>query len=76
MKASAAGVEGLTPASARIRERSGCSIVALEREGELLVDFDPELKIRSGDCVYLCGSAEAVSRYFDLFPGARDAEMH
>jgi len=76
VKVSAAGVEGLTPVSARIRERSGCSIVALERDGKLLVEFDPELKIRSGDCVYLCGSAEAVSRYFDLFPGARDAEMH
>jgi Trk K+ transport system NAD-binding subunit len=76
VKVSAAGLEGLTPVSARIRERSGCSIVALEREAELLVEFAPEFKIRSGDCVYLCGSADAVARYFDLFPNARDAAAH
>jgi Trk K+ transport system NAD-binding subunit len=75
VKVAASGLEGLTPASARIRERSGCSIVALEREGSLLVDLEPELKIFGSDCVYLCGSAEAVSSYFDLFPGARGAEM-
>jgi Trk K+ transport system NAD-binding subunit len=70
-KASSAGLEGLDPASARIRERTGCSLVAVERGAEILVDLKRDFEIRDGDFVYLCGSGEAIGKYFDLFPEGR-----
>ncbi len=71
VKTSAAGLGGLNPASARIRERTGCSIVVIERDGELLVDFGRDFEIRPDDSIYLCGSDEGVDTYFELFPEAR-----
>lgn len=70
-KVSASGLEGQTPSSARVRERTGCSVVAVERGEELFVEFDQDFEIRSGDSVYLCGSESAVGKYFADFPKAR-----
>ena len=70
-KVSASGLEGQTPSSARIRERTGCSVVAVERGEELFLEFDRGFEIRPSDSVYLCGSERAVSRYFANFPTAR-----
>ena len=70
-KVTSAGLEGRNPVSARIRERTGCSMVAIERDGGLFVEFDRHFEIRSGDCIYLCGSEDAVGRYFSHFPKAR-----
>jgi Trk K+ transport system NAD-binding subunit len=73
VKTSAAGLDDLNPASARIRERTGCSIVVIERDRELFAEFDRDFEIRRGDSVYLCGTEEAVDKYFELFPEARGA---
>jgi len=53
VKVSAAGLGGLDPASARIRERTGCSIVVIERGGDLLVDLDRDFEIHPEDSIYL-----------------------
>lgn len=71
VKTSAVGLGGLNPASARIRQRTGCSIVVIERDGDLLVDFDRDFEIHPADSIYLCGSEEGVHKYFELFPEAR-----
>jgi Trk K+ transport system NAD-binding subunit len=71
VKTSAVGLGNLNPASARIRERTGCSIVVIERDRELFVEFDRDFEIRPGDSIYICGSEEAVDKYFELFPEAR-----
>jgi Trk K+ transport system NAD-binding subunit len=73
VKVSAAGLTGLDPVAARIPERTGCSIAAIQRGEEILVELDREFEIEDGDCIYLCGSREAVMRYFRLFPEARSA---
>jgi Trk K+ transport system NAD-binding subunit len=73
VKVSAAGLAGLDPVSARIPERTGCSIAAIERGAAIIVDPDREFEIEEGDSLYLCGSQEAVARYFELFPEARAA---
>jgi uncharacterized protein with PhoU and TrkA domain len=73
VKTSAAGLDDLNPASARIRERTGCSIVVIERDRELFAEFDRDFEIRRGDSIYLCGTEEAVDKYFELFPEARGA---
>jgi Trk K+ transport system NAD-binding subunit len=70
-KCTAAGLEGLSPESSRVRQETGCSIVAIEREGKILFELGRSFEIHAGDAIVLCGSDEAVSRYFDRFPAAK-----
>jgi K+/H+ antiporter YhaU regulatory subunit KhtT len=63
-------LEGEHPAKLGIREKTGCSVVAVEREDELLVEFGGEFRFERADAVYICGSSETVRKFTDLF--ARD----
>ncbi len=48
-----------------LQRRTGCSVVAIERGDEVLVDLDsnPDLRLEEEDLVYVCGSLDAVDRY-------------
>ncbi len=59
---------GRNPLTARIRELTGCSVVAVERDGQLCMDFPQDFILTSDDAVYLCGTAAAFKRYYDEFP--------
>jgi len=50
-----------------IREKTGCSVVAVERGDDLLVEFDPEFRFRAGDSIFICGSVLATQRYAEVF---------
>jgi Trk K+ transport system NAD-binding subunit len=62
---------GKHPHHARIRERTDCSVVAVERDGELLMDYPPEFRLSSGDALFICGTTRAVSRFDEEFPASR-----
>ncbi|RMH40976.1 MAG: hypothetical protein D6689_12225 [Deltaproteobacteria bacterium] len=62
---------GTNPASARVRQRTGCSIVAVERGDDVIVELDGAFAFEPADAVYVCGTTDALARYFDEFPGAR-----
>ena len=62
------GLENQHPQQNDLRERTGCTIVALERGEELLVEFPADFKFTAGDAVYVCGSAEATQKFYQLFP--------
>jgi Trk K+ transport system NAD-binding subunit len=68
LKVSARGLEGRHPAEAAIREKTGCSVVAVERGDELLVEFGDAFRFAAGDAIYICGSAEATQKYSQIFP--------
>jgi Trk K+ transport system NAD-binding subunit len=68
IKVSARGLEKYHPRDSDIREKTGCSVVAVERGDELLVEFGPEFRFLPDDAVYICGSAEAARRYDETFP--------
>jgi Trk K+ transport system NAD-binding subunit len=70
IKVGAAGLVGVDPSSRRIRERTGCSVVAIERGDELYADLDRGLAIHEDDIVYLVGTGEATTRYFEQNPGS------
>jgi len=55
-------------AEAGIRDRTGCTVVAVERDGEVMVEFGPEFRFRTSDAVYICGSNEAIRKYTQAFP--------
>jgi Trk K+ transport system NAD-binding subunit len=61
------GLAGRHPATLAIRERTGCSVVAVERGDDVLVEFPPEFRFKPDDAVYICGSGNAVRRFREVF---------
>ncbi len=59
---------GKNPVAERIRERTGCTVVAVEREGRVAMDFTGPFELEDGDTLYICGTAAAVARFQDEFP--------
>jgi Trk K+ transport system NAD-binding subunit len=55
----------------RVRERTGCSVVAVERGDDVIVEFEPEFEVLPDDTVYVSGTNEAVATYFKGFPNTR-----
>jgi Trk K+ transport system NAD-binding subunit len=67
LKTSPEGLTGRHPADLGIRERTGCSVVAVERGEDVLVQFGPDFRFQPQDAVYVCGNTEAVRRYTEVF---------
>jgi Trk K+ transport system NAD-binding subunit len=56
---------GHHPSDLRVRERTGCSVVAVERGDEAILEFGRECRFDAGDTVFVSGTAEAVRRFED-----------
>jgi len=63
-------LEGKKLMASRIRERTGCSIVAVERDDDVVVEFDAEFVLQPSDAVYVCGTPEAIATYVEIFDAA------
>ena len=59
---------GRHPLAARIRERTGCSVVAVERAGEVIMEIPASLVLEPEDALYICGTPAAFDRYYEEFP--------
>ena len=70
VKVSSRGLASYHPKQAELLERTGCSVVAIERGEELLVEFGPEIAFENDDAVYICGSGEATEKFYRMFPQA------
>ena len=68
VKVSTRGLENHHPKQNDLREKIGCTVVAVERGEELLVEFGADFKFATNDAVYICGSAEAAQRFYQSFP--------
>jgi Trk K+ transport system NAD-binding subunit len=44
-----------------------CSIVAVERAGEMVMDFPQEFRLEPGDEIHVCGTIEALNRFYDNY---------
>ena len=53
---------GRHPREPELHLQLGCSVIAVERGEELLVEFPADFRIREGDVAYVCGSAESTNR--------------
>ncbi len=73
LKVSAKGLEGRRPADLGVRESTGCSVVAVGRDEEVLLDLSGDFRFQSGDEVYLCGSVDATQEFLREFPQERGA---
>jgi Trk K+ transport system NAD-binding subunit len=68
IKVSTRGIESFHPSQTELRVKTGCSVVAVERGAELLVEFGADFRFQANDSVYICGSAEAAQKYYEVFP--------
>lgn len=58
--------EGQTLAEADVRARTGCTVVAIERDDEVLSDLEPHTRIRPGDALVVAGTDADIARFNDL----------
>ena len=63
---------GRNPMQERIRERTGCLVVAVERNGELVMEIPKSLTLTEEDGLFICGTTNGFDRYFDEFPTPDD----
>lgn len=63
MRVSAQGFVGRKAADLDLRRRTGCSFVAVERGGEVLVQIRPDFVFEADDQVYICGSHRATKQF-------------
>ncbi len=66
----APGLAGQTPREARLREATGGSVVAVEREGHLEVPIGADFRFAAADRVFLCAGIEAAAKFRHLYGGS------
>lgn len=71
VKSKAGSLAGRTLGESRIRQRTGCSVVAVERRNHVVVDLNETYVFTHGDRVYVSGTPDTIRRYFEVFPEAR-----
>ncbi len=54
----------------RIREETGCSIIAIKREDRMIINPDPATVLQKGDELVLIGTAESEKKYSENYPSA------
>jgi len=68
VRVSTRGLDKYHPRQHDLREQTGCSVVAVERGKELLVEFGADFAFLPDDAVYICGSASAAQQFSLKFP--------
>ncbi len=63
MKVEPRKIVGQHPSTLGVRERSGVSIVAVERGDDVVIRFPDEFRFQPDDRVYICGSDESLRRF-------------
>ena len=58
---------GQTIGDAAIRERTGCTVIAIERDDRTVTDIEPETKIEPGDKLVVLGTDEGIGSFKRLF---------
>jgi Trk K+ transport system NAD-binding subunit len=62
----AAHLAGRTLAGADVRQRTGCTVIGVERDGETITGPEPDFELAAGDEVIVAGSDEGIAAFRDL----------
>jgi Trk K+ transport system NAD-binding subunit len=54
---------GQTLAEARVRSRTGCTVVAIERDGELVTGIGPDVRVEENDALVVAGTDEGIRQF-------------
>lgn len=63
VRTEAPALEGQTLSEAHIRNKTGCTVVSVERNGELVMDLGPNFTIEAGDVLIGLGGETAIERF-------------
>ncbi|WP_336135974.1 potassium channel family protein [Natronomonas amylolytica] len=67
VRTTAPELTGETLREARIRERTGCTVVGIERDDEVVTDIDPDMRFGPDDAVVIVGTDDGTNRFAELF---------
>jgi Trk K+ transport system NAD-binding subunit len=65
---------GTTIGEANVRDRTGCTVVAIERDGKAITDIGPETTIEPGDDLVIVGTDEGIRSLEQVFDGESAAD--
>jgi len=60
---------GKSLADSHIRMRTGCSVIAISRDGEMLSNPAPSVRFNENDEIILIGTDDAEKRFLKMYPG-------
>lgn len=67
VKTIAPGLAGETLADAAIREQTGCTVIAVERDGRTLTELAASFQLQQGDQLVVAGSDADVNSFLERF---------
>ncbi|MBX0295794.1 potassium channel family protein [Haloarcula nitratireducens] len=67
VRTDAGSLAGRTLGEADVRSKTGCTVVAVERDGTVLTDLGPDVEVRYGDKLVIAGTDAGVDRFTELF---------
>lgn len=67
VRMSAPHLRGRSLGGADVRARTGCTVVAIERDGAVIDDVGPDTVIREGDTLVVAGTDESVALFSERF---------
>ena len=59
---------GKSLAESHIREKTGCSVIAINTQGKLNINPDPSIPLGENDEIILIGTADAEKRFIENYP--------
>ncbi|AZH25168.1 potassium channel family protein [Haloplanus aerogenes] len=68
----APGLVGWTLGEANVRARTGCTVVGVDRDGEVITDLGAEFRIREGDELIVAGTDEGTNRFTEMMGSGSD----
>lgn len=66
VRRTAPALVGQTIKQADVRAQTGCTILAVERDGEVLITIDAGLRIREGDTLVVAGDDEGIDAFAEI----------
>ena len=67
VRTQAPGLVGQTLAGADVRAKTNCTVIAVERDEELITEAGPNLRVRRDDDLIVAGIDEDIYRFNELF---------
>jgi Trk K+ transport system NAD-binding subunit len=63
IRTEAPGLVGQTLVEADVRARTGCTVVAVDRDGDVLTDVGPAFRVEAGDSLVVAGTDEGTTEF-------------
>jgi uncharacterized protein with PhoU and TrkA domain len=70
VRLAAGALVGLHPWCARVRERTGAAVVAVEWGQDVFVEFNNAFQVRSDDVLFVCGTLASLDQFVREFQTA------